>query len=841
MRARSHCFITMALCIPACVGGTAWSAGYDINESVSHPFLKHPLPEGCHAQQRRVQALDSDAPELHHKKLPGLQTKIDVLCVGDGIVIDREIRTSGGDVLIYASNVKIRSSIDTRPYFARRVEFFFEHRADVPGAPRRSSSGLDEHFGDGSSFGRVTQRWWLSARDFYLRAPNKMDADGVAYAPELLGGMTPIYIAEVGAKPRPAIAPPAKLYDEQTLRSGDITIIAGDLEFGDLPAGEPEPSPLACASSNPAGKYLLNVSGARGARGGWQNVIVLTPPNTRNVGPGSGGNAGNVSIHLLSEPMQQLLADIAKHASVRGGPSGVTEQVLIESGRINPNKTPSVCQFRLGTPHPPAAPGLDGRVSVDTITSIGAAVLASQYVFERDAGYLYDIPELANRASVQRTINARSYQGFLQARLGRLTLGAQRRVADDLIAAMYASVPGKTLNRACAFAIEATSACGKAGANVAEDTEYVPTLFQIEAKALNPLVMDPELVVAFQSLSLHRSVGDDAATKVRNYLISRGGLLNSPTGNFQDSSENQRLFEMLARAEENDLQLQKAVKDLHLEVHRFRVLVERNILETRLQALKAQLGAAAGSGFADLIKLAGDVGEKADKADSAYKKLKEKLGVGDDIATAIAGIGFLGKTGALVGAIGKLSQLSGSDNAALRRQAHELEKELREFLKASQLEREALLSEGVGIVLELLDARRRGAIESNLRSVSFEYLLRRVLILYQRDPAAGSVALLQQLNQLRSYADDDVVRFAPAGDLRQTCEQFAVNRGGYVVRDNCIYWKASGERREVLGDVGVRGAPNLASVPLIVIAPNYEGSQGLALFGFKPTGIRDIK
>jgi hypothetical protein len=811
------------------------AAGWDIGPGETHPALTHyGLPAGCFAQQHRVQSIVNDHDSMQAKKLPTLLTKVDVLCVGREITIDRPLLTGGGDFLAYASKVRVLAPIDTRPYFARRTEYFFVHRNDEPGRPR-FASGMDEHYGDGSSWGKVLEYWWLSARDYYLRAPEALVSGGVAFSPELLGGMTPVYDGGKNAKIRPAIAPSLSSYEDLAIRSGNLTIVAESIEVAELKAtpGE-EASPLACNDASRVTPFLFNVSGVRGARGGFRNPLATFRPES-NLPPGKGGNAGTITIVSPRSFDERTKTLIDRVSSVSGGPSGATEHVVIDSAitkHFRRGMRPSVCDFfKLSKrdPHTAAAIGVPGEKEFVVESPETAAHRVARYAYERDGFKQFEFEELAARAARDSSIASTTYGGFLASRLNQVTLEAQELIARDLRKAMLGNASQRGDQQHCE-----NGDC-QAG--------YVPQMFLLPNPNRSTEMTDV-LTSAFQKLYTQRTRANDSAERIRQYLLHSGGLLSSPTGSYGDSSENQQLFVLLRNAEVNDLKLRSGIDGLRLEVHQIRVIVQQDILERKLAELRGSLRAMEeSSGLKGLVGVLGEVGKDADAASKAYAKLKETLDTGDDVDITLAGIGFLGKLGPVAGGLSKILSLNSQDDRDLRRQVAQAEKALRQFIAQAKEERKVLDEDKKVTLEELLISRTKHAEQQSLRSLSFDYLLRRVLILYQLDRGRRSATLLQDLNSLEQYAEGrGVVRFNPVGELTRTCARHEPGSGRreYLIRGDCVHWNAAGMRRSLWGDVGGADLPHLTNVPLVVIAPNVDGIPGHALFELKPKRIAEI-
>lgn len=810
------------------------AAGRDIPEGKTHPLLAS-LPNGCHAQQRPDYVLVDDSPEMQRQKLPEIITKTDVLCVGSEVIIDRPIYTGGGNVLIYAQHLRIERPIDTRPYFARSPERFFIRRVDVPDASPETF-GLDEWF---SGFqDPYYHGLWLAIRDYYLRCYDSIVIDGVAFCPELLGGLS--QLKGVGQRDtEKGIPAPERLYDVSAIRSGDIEIVAGQLTVAVPPSEIPaSPSPLDCHSPRPNTQHLLNVSGARGARGGL-GTDFDRPFKATNSPGGAGADAGSIRITLLESASDEIRDALKRVSRIRGGPPGARERIATFDPRPGWHRPgdgrgvrhKDVCTLIFKEPWPSARGGQDGALTIANGTSLRAMRIVSSWVRSHDSLNYYDFDELATRAKSARGMASIGFQDFLESRLTQILADAQTKLATDLLNVM---VPQAIAPSRRAVFEEVT---------ISE--HWIPPVFDLSGRDIVSEAFDRRLIAAFVQLLPYASGEEEATQRIVSYFVASGGLLNSPTGSYDDSSHNQQLMESVRKSNENELRIADGVNGLRLEAHRLRVFVQRNALESRLAALRERLAEAQRNarvnGLELLGKQLGIVSDRANEAADAYQKLKSRAAAGPDSAELILhGIGFYGKLGSLgASMIGLFSLDYGDSSRRIQEEMRVLEREIQEFDSTSRKEREGLNEESLAVLRDLLQARRGHARQMMLRTVSFEYLLRRFLILHQLDAARRPSVLIQNLNQLLSYSKGDVVRFVPDGDLRGECPLLdrPLDSETYRVQAGCIYWERSERDQIFWGPLAAPDQSELGAIPLFVVSAGVSGESGRPLFTFRVDSV----
>lgn len=800
------------------------AAPWDTEQGVSHLFLLQGLPEGCHAEQRRVAALGDKATALQVAKLSATLTKIDVVCVGDEVTIDRPIKTNGGDVLVYASKVVIAQPIDTRPYFPRPVQSFFVQRADVPNP--EYDDAIDRMLQTSQYFG--LRQLGGALFDYYQRCTDCIQYGGLPYAAELLGGMTPLEDGEL-RKFELGIAPSASDFDPVAVKSGEILVLATSVELAEQQTAPTEhPSPLDCKPAVARSEYLLNVSGARGARGGFGNDLRSSPnPPAINTPGGPGADAGVVRV-VTSAP---LAPDVRNHldltTTVKGGPGGANEKVHTVPFKVftppGAGRPPIACSLDYRPDAwPQAARGRDGDFQVLVEKPDSLAMRAATFVRSHDALNYYDLDELARRAKLNRSIASLSFTDYLESQLDTLLARAQFALTADMLLVMLPTVT-------------TTVSTQKQKTAVSQDS-YVPQLFTTQQPP-SAVVYGPSLSTSFQRLTLYAAVDANAANRVREFFRRSGGLLNSPTGDYVDSSENQQLIELLSKSIENENKIAAGVNGLQLEVQALRVFLQQSAMESRLDALRSQLDAAERAarlgGLAPLADALKQVAGQAKTARGSYKDFRDAMGGGSDTKKVLSGIEFYANLGVLAAGLADLWHLdSGPTPADVRKQIELLQAELAAFIADSQRERDELNAQGAAILRDLLSARRQHSRQLLLRTVSFEYLLRRILILYQLDVARRRDVLQLNLTQLLSYADGDVARLTPAGQLRATCAALPRAPRRYEVRNNCLYWPTTARQQIFWGEIARRAHPELGEVPLITVAPNVDGKFGRPLLSF---------
>lgn len=780
---------------------------WDVEHGRSHPFLKAGLPEGCYGLQKTAPLLQAKyRPTFYGEHLPGTLTKIDILCVGEQIEIKAPLLTSGGDVIIYADKLILRDRIDTRPYFERKLAYFYQTGGDgdVPGPAYSTETVKWGPMGD-------------AYQDYYQRSFEKAEPSPL-WTPELLGGFTPPANVNFPFQyPRAGISAPDDLFDKRAVTSGDILIGASEIDVKDSRSGIDEaPSPLSCDShlntQSVHTKYLLNASGARGARGGISNSGLVNRNYQPSNSPGSNGaDAGSIHIFLIRATDPAIRKSIENTMSVNGGPQGPSERFDIPLPTQISGDT--ACSFTAVGHWNSASRGAENKPVLEETLPITAFIQIVNRVRKNERQNFYDLEELAKRATHDNGISAVSFENFFAARLRGFVAQAQARLITDLDSTLFP----------------------ESGENASHF--YVAPFLDFHANTIGEKDVGAPIADALLALKAYSFAHGDPASKVASYLGHSGGLLNSGSGQYDDTTEFHQLLEILRRSNEIQRKELTTIEQFHIDFEKYRVAVQQSTLETQLAALRAEIDEAdKTSGLRGLATQLGDLRGTSKTSLDMYTGFRDQARADNSTTKLLlSGMSFYASLGPLAKSIYELG--SRPNTGPAKAKIVDLQTQLDEVIKSAREEAKSLDEQLNDAMRQLMLTKVESEEQCRLRTVSFERQLRRVLILFQRTQTANrETDLKRNLYQLRQYTEGNVTEFLDPGALGERCGEPSRSWWDYVRKyhqsADCLYWSANSSTQVFFGDLVV--GRRRTEIPILVIDPSSNNPSGGAspLFGF---------
>ena len=710
----------------------------------------------CHVLQRTTADAIPGVIEDFYSNLKK-QPRWDILCIGDSIRLESQIRSNGGDVIIFANTFHVASTIDSRVYFS--PDDISPYKKDFPinQGSYPSQLALAQ---PGSSLRMVYD-------DYYRRAPDAIKISNKTYLPELPSGVT-------GNTER-SCEPPSQYFfdhvpkstgapdfsDRESTRSGRIVIFANTITFDDVALSKYslfDGDPLDCqaVTTNVSGKAFIS-RGPRGGRGGAGATLAAfnlggcvessyQRSGFENVAGGRGGDGGSISVYLISNQNGNQRNEIQQRSAFEGGPTGSYKKLVAPSWR-GPNAAPSAdaCGFLDRGNWPKASSGTPGALDIKSVTSTEAMAELAREIGSRDARPDYNLEELIGRAKLPaEKVKAFTFNGF-----------AERAFYTVLINAQLAWL--ERLNTLIATGRENSSpvlgeAWSKLNFSNLDDSA-------ISNEAAQPLRM----LSGFANIRGHGPV--------KSYFYNSGGLLNVRTSR----AVNQ--WEALASRTEATLsaakldQIQGTLTEIANGVNDIRAVVRSNEyrqsiseLQLQLQQVKAAADAASAShSMTNVLDGVRTFGEGVVSLYAAYQTGEAAL-AGNGIIKIQEGIEKLSE------ATSGLDDLSPEINR-LKSQIAQLRQDHEEFLRYSSEVKKRILSEQRQSLVDYFETNTSYGARLQSRSVLFHDLLRIILIGSRYDRSESKIELRTNLVSLFTLLKDYPSREPPMSfrDINIAC------------------------------------------------------------------------
>jgi hypothetical protein len=404
-------------------------------------------PDFCHSLARpetltlpQETAIESWRKAQYENKLTF--NKYDIVCFGEDVVIDRPLRSGGGDLVIFANSLIITAPIDTRIY--RQLDVGSGFLNPTQGAPFPEGSSAFNYY---NVLDLIKTGGWendkkiLSAYvEYYGCRDQCIEVDGKKFTHRAPDGLTrpminmPMagsFASEVGAMKHDGMPPPDSFVDFKYFKSGDVYIYARSLKV------------------SPDVKLpLIHVSGAPGGVGGAgepYNCIggrhqyqsegfscLDWTSSTLNAPGGRGGDAGNITISvdqtLDAKKYKKLQSLIDSLVSIDGGLPGPSAKLRSPTYAGNPL---SLHLFENEGEWPAGKPGVNGIVRVLRLSDKEFFNRFYQVVNAKDSFPFYNYQELSNRTINDSSKDYLRFDDYITKVLVRKIIGRLESVVAD--------------------------------------------------------------------------------------------------------------------------------------------------------------------------------------------------------------------------------------------------------------------------------------------------------------------------------------------------------------------------------------------------------------------------
>lgn len=455
--------------------------------------------------------------------------KADILCIGETIDVNKPIYSNGGDVIIWASTVKINAPIDTRVHFNHAAIDYFQNgttNLSKPGDVYPADVRLKSH-------PREDDRYMRSFVEYYTGCIDCVKLASDIWIPRAPSGLVP------GLPINGKVDDGLKTFDDDldfdSLKSGNVYIISANFEVSpNFYTPNPPPDLPVCNAPEKTNyiPYAVNAGGMTGGRGGAGTPSTCTNYLKKNFdclnylflesgksGPGgNGGGGGSINwIKIGSSWDSGTISTLRVMSSVAGGFPGESKQYYSPSARGNFAATGNFCDFRRRSAGnlPESKSGASGVLNFSSMDAGKALELVGQLTLAKDARFDYDFSELAKRAWTDTGISNVTFDDYLVSRLSDFLGRAEVNTLESL--------------RSVFFNDEQPM------------SSFVPAHLQpLKIEHISMSSFSERAKILLRQLS-NFSPQDKSNNALSSYLISSGGLLNVSDWNPQAAFTSQAL------------------------------------------------------------------------------------------------------------------------------------------------------------------------------------------------------------------------------------------------------------------------------------------------------------
>ncbi|MBR0794000.1 hypothetical protein JQ615_01210 [Bradyrhizobium jicamae] len=756
-------------------------------------FNSSEVPPNCHGLARH-ETLVASPKSIDDKKYERMSEglKVDVICMGNDLVIDRPIYSNGGDVLIFAGRLSLTAKIDTRVFRPFVLEDLF--------ADKDSDCHAYGCYNLLSILRQIHDQYEAAFLEYYRCDDCRAKLNGspaekyVARMPDGLVATLPL-----GDPPwdLPGKSPPE--VDKRAFKSGSIYIFAGELDF----AAAAKPSLI--ADGLPGGIGGLGEpsmcigpawrSGNVGCLNG--NISGLNAPG------GTGGDAGDVLVFFpLGAKPPDYFSDAA---TAKGGPPGPKKKL----------KSPTLSDrtFQDLGVWDAARHGEQGTVSVAYEDNDRLFGDFFTMVEGKDAFSTFDLAEYANRAQNDKS-HFMSLSAYVESSLADIYVKRMLHVVEQASNYLLLTTAPAAQSKIAVF-------CG------AKDFDSMPVGVRDTLARLKGTCES-----------------DGGASSFIDYLRWMGGAFNFQDRNVTNTlgtrdtgvfiSENAEVWDRILISLKN---IEKLQIDALVSLERTRIGGEISRLQDKVSALTDQLNkaseqpdalgaivgaATAVTGFGASLEQFSRALMGYDGTDAGLKKIRDSGGpVPEAYGKMVA---------ALAGKANSPADIK-TQIEATQRQIEDLDRELREFLTRMTEERAQVVSSRAIELQNVMESRARYNSRVYARVANFDDLIRSALLTYLADPNRDARLLRANLQALATYI------------AKYPTEQPRLSLRPAV--DNCL---SAGRfclevpRRQQLAEAGTcvpTSAGSQAYVPLYEIAGGL-GNVYLSTNGIDPKEVQII-
>lgn len=397
-------------------------------------------PDECHAEATIESALKADVkiPPMLDDRLEKLQNiaKYDVVCVGKTITIATPIFSNGGDVVIFADNVRISAPIRTEiglPYSFEK--HFLEPYSGLPLSSPRSVGYKIVLSVIRNSRLPATRSLEQDYRDYYRCNDSVTLATGFYCFDRPTGfthpffdwALSPAHI-EMGYRQHDGVGVPDGYIDESIYHSGSIYIFAGALAVDDGVL-------VSTAGNDGSVGGLGQPPGCIGPHSEGDLSCLGFGPGAQSAPGGAGGNAGDIFLfgmagNVLQPGTMDSSGGKPGPSTIRRSPSGEAYQF---SGRLD-------IDFPVQSQESTVAiSGMQGVLNSSVVGPDDAIDLLVSIAHARDVLVQYDLAELAQRAESDGSVTATGWIDYISQMDADLIRGEQIAVVDSALATLLAA------------------------------------------------------------------------------------------------------------------------------------------------------------------------------------------------------------------------------------------------------------------------------------------------------------------------------------------------------------------------------------------------------------------
>jgi hypothetical protein len=286
-----------------------------------------------------------------------------------------------------------------------------------------------------------------SYREWYTHCLDCVKNSTGKWLPQAPSGMVPSFRHHFGGAPQDdmvnGLEPFDKEIDFQALRSGNVYIIANEINIGRNFGDNSAEDPPACSGDKTLKRFSVDARGVRGGRGGAGTPSFYIGPGNApatsvsgDTGPGGrGGDAGNITLVRVNgmwndSEKKQLLETMR----LTGGLAGDNNRYKAPTWDQPLAPTGSYCDF-LRAPQVPwskSPNGNAGTITVRSLSSTDATAFVGQLVQSKDARLDYDLQIFAERAEKNSSIAQLTFDDYLVTALADALGRAEVHAVDHL-------------------------------------------------------------------------------------------------------------------------------------------------------------------------------------------------------------------------------------------------------------------------------------------------------------------------------------------------------------------------------------------------------------------------
>lgn len=817
-----------------------------------------PTP-ACHILTRRPTEVINLAliaePQRANYRSGQMISKRDIVCVGGHLIVDSNLYSNGGNIILIGDRITIRANVDTRIY----RQYSLEGNFAGPGAEYDGNldgysyvNALDVLNSGGQSFTRSIRSSFVE----YYRCIDCRGESNRLLIPRMPDGVTlpmvnmPLAPAgqQLGQRITHGTPAPDIAVDSVSMRSGAIflfarelimetggAIISSGIAGGIGGAGQPPP----CVGGKWEGGSFSCLNNGYGQSG-------------ESGAGGRGGDAGPINFFFTdAQASERLRRQLASGAPPwlrsSGGIAGSNTKFLSPSDAVVP-LTGTINDFRPVGVFPQAANGTDGPVVVETIEPASMIPLFYDLVRGFDSLENYDLVELGQRIRENSSIEAVSFTDFIASRMYRE------------VASRYTAI------------VSSAERHVRTGRRSPVDSDHF--LFSCLIPSSADELMPPQLRVP---LNLYRTTceRDFGRVSLHGYMLLNGGVLNindlSASANVRidritlaigDSSQVwSDILDSLGQINERVLQIYVSVERVRQENELRNLRSAAGALAARLDALRAQN--AGNQDFFRLVTAAAALGTGTGAFYSAFTELTNDThptGKGNETRPAttsdtLSELSTFGKAGStlLTAWAGMTPFFTPNATANLRgteRQLAELRQQIRatqaaysQFMSWAAGTRQQILNDQARYLVNVVYSRNRHANHLRDRLIGFDDLLKLTILSFINDPSLRIPVVQRNLSALAIFVSD-YRRERPSLSVRTPvdgCGSEVRLQGagqqtiasGEAMAPGCAVLRRESRARSLRFSDG-EGPPTLNAIPLAIVTSG-QGTVQIPLFGINPT------